>query len=372
MTTPLKVLLVTDYGTPTGGDEILSLDLRDVLRARGHDARLFTTNARSLPLPVLSDYTCTGTTSRWRTLLQSANPFAFTGLKRVLKRFDPDVVHVRSFLTQLSPLILMLLRNRPTVIHFDTLRAICPSGSKLLPRGGECDLERGQVCRREGCVPAQDWLALSLQLAASDRLLNNVDHLCIANSAYTLEAVLLRAAALTLREKPDTTVIIAGDGPQRPALEKLAHALGIASRVEFTGHLSREALDRRIGGAWVHVVPSLWPEPFGLVTIEAMARGTAVVTTATGASVELIRDGNNGLLVPPNDEVALARTLSRLIDAPQQAAEIGRRAREFVVSKASLDAFADAVERMYYRLLDARDGPAPAATRTEADRFGAP
>jgi glycosyltransferase involved in cell wall biosynthesis len=182
----LRVLLLTDYGTPTGGDELLTFDLREGLRARGHDARVLTSDAQPLPVPILSDYTCRGTTSRWRTLLQSANPFAALKLRKVLVEFDPDVVHVRSFLTQLSPLILPLLRNRPSIAHFDTLRAICPAGTKLFPDGQECRVQRGTVCARRRCVPPRDWLVLTPQLQAFDRQVKRDFDLRVANSAFTL------------------------------------------------------------------------------------------------------------------------------------------------------------------------------------------
>jgi hypothetical protein len=64
-----------------------------------------------------ADYTCRGTTSPLRTLLQSANPSAWWQLRRVLAEFRPEVVHVRLFLTQLSPLILPVLRRVPSLYH---------------------------------------------------------------------------------------------------------------------------------------------------------------------------------------------------------------------------------------------------------------
>jgi hypothetical protein len=88
----VKILLVNDYAVPQGGAEILILNLRDALRERGHDARLFASNASEDASRSLADYTCRGTTSRFRTLLQSANPWAAMRLRRVLTVFQPDVV----------------------------------------------------------------------------------------------------------------------------------------------------------------------------------------------------------------------------------------------------------------------------------------
>jgi glycosyltransferase involved in cell wall biosynthesis len=395
---PLKVLLLTDYGTPTGGDELLTLGLRDALRERGHDARLLTSDARPLPAEILADETCHGTTSRWRTLLQAGNPFAAAKLRSVLARFDPDVVHLRSFLTQLSPAILPLLRDRPSLLHLDTPRAICPAGTKLLPDGRRCREPRGTVCVRSGCLPARDWIVLGAQSWLSDRWIRGCFDLCITNSAHMLERlresgiavdefvwngaripehpavrdarpsvafagrlvrekgadVLIRAAARVLRARADVAFVIFGDGPERNALEELVRSLGIGGSVTFPGHLDRADLEARIGGASIQAVPSLWDEPFGLVTIEAMARGTPVVAAATGASVELIEDGVTGRLVAPGEDADLADALLDLLDDPAHADALGHRARAFASAHTSMDTFVDAMERLYHRVVGAR------------------
>ena len=113
----MKVLIVHDYGVLVGGAEYFSVALRDGLRRRGHDVRLFASSAQPLPLENVADYTCFGTMSAARKLLQVANPWAARGLGEALRRFDPDVVHVRMFLTQLSPLILRQLEGYRSLLH---------------------------------------------------------------------------------------------------------------------------------------------------------------------------------------------------------------------------------------------------------------
>lgn len=105
---------MNDYGTATGGAELQMLSLRQGLKERGHDARLFTSHC--IPVqdsPLLADYHCFGTNSRLEVVLETANLSSYFQLKKVLQDFKPDVVHVRLFLTQLSPLILPLLKPFP-------------------------------------------------------------------------------------------------------------------------------------------------------------------------------------------------------------------------------------------------------------------
>ena len=102
----MKILLVNDYAGDTGGAELHMRGLRSQLHARGHDARLFTSTALLRPGDEPPDYACFGTASRFRTLLQTANPWASSRLSDAIDEFKPDLVHVMMFLTQLSPLIL--------------------------------------------------------------------------------------------------------------------------------------------------------------------------------------------------------------------------------------------------------------------------
>ena len=91
------------------------------------------------------------------------------------------------------------------------------------------------------------------------------------------------------------------------------------------------------------VVPSRWPEPFGLVTVEAMLAGCAVVASRHGGSVEIIEDGVTGLLVPPGDVAALAAAVERLATDAVLREKLGSRARQSAKERFGEDAFAQAI-----------------------------
>jgi glycogen(starch) synthase len=121
-------------------------------------------------------------------------------------------------------------------------------------------------------------------------------------------------------------LVLAGDGPERAALEARAAARGIASRVEFLGHVDRATVASLLRGAAVVAVPSRF-EGHPLICLEAMIAGAPLVASAIpGLPVEL-RDGETGLLVPPDDVAALARTLRELAGTPERARALGRAAR---------------------------------------------
>ncbi len=103
-----------------------------------------------------------------------------------------------------------------------------------------------------------------------------------------------------------------GTGPYADALRRRAQAAGLTDRVEFAGLVEHEALPDLYRTADLFVLPSL-EEGLPLALVEAMASGLPAIATAVGGIPTLVRDGENGLLVPPADAPALARALTRLL-----------------------------------------------------------
>ena len=393
----MKILLVNDYGTPTGGTELLTLALRDGLRERGHDARLFTSSARPGIWDSHADYECIGTTSRFRTLLQTANPWAYWQLRRVLAEFQPDVVHVGIFLTQLSPLILPLLKDVPSLYHAHWYRPICPIGTKTLPDGNPCEVPAGAVCYHNRCLPLRDWLPLMLQMKLWRRWRNSFN-LIVANSEAVKSRlveegiepvevvwpsiptrplrpplstpqtvafagrlvrekgvdVLIKAFAIVAKQIPVSKLLIAGDGPEWKSLNMLISSLELTSNVNMLAHLSRPEVERLFDGAWVQVVPSRWAEPFGLVAAEAMMRGTAVVASASGGLSEIVQDGETGFLVQPGNIGALAEALLKLLQDRALSEKVGKVGREIALAKFSEAAYVDRFIQLYQILCQSR------------------
>jgi glycosyltransferase involved in cell wall biosynthesis len=158
-------------------------------------------------------------------------------------------------------------------------------------------------------------------------------------------AALLRAAASLQEDLPRLRIRIVGDGPERSRLETLTDRLGLRPAVTFLGHVPFTTLADEYAACTVFCLPSL-QEGFGLVFVEAMAAGKAIVALAAGAVPELVVDGVNGLLAPPHDDAALATALRRaLTDSPLRArmAETNRtRAKQFSASRMA-DHFLEAV-----------------------------
>jgi glycosyltransferase involved in cell wall biosynthesis len=111
-------------------------------------------------------------------------------------------------------------------------------------------------------------------------------------------------------------VILAGEGPERAALESLARGLGLADRVRFTGRLDAERLTRQYRQASLCVLPTLWTENCPMSVLEAFAHGRPVAASCIGGVPELVREGRTGSLFQRGDAARLSEILHHLLDSP--------------------------------------------------------
>jgi L-malate glycosyltransferase len=170
-----------------------------------------------------------------------------------------------------------------------------------------------------------------------------------------LEQFIGAAAALS-ELHPRARFVVAGepapgDGLYLASLERLAARLGIGNRMVFAGlRLDVPAL---LGASTVAVMPSL-SEAMSNALLESMAAGAPTVATRVGGTPEALTDGETGLLVPPDDNAALARAIDRLLADPATAAGFGRAARRTIEQRFSLRAMVAATEQLYVDLLWSR------------------
>jgi glycosyltransferase involved in cell wall biosynthesis len=141
------------------------------------------------------------------------------------------------------------------------------------------------------------------------------------------------------------------DGKERDRIEKIIAELGMSEFTILPGLLSQEILPNYYAAADVCVIPSHY-EPFGLVTIEAMASGTPVVASNVGGLQFTVANEENGLLVPPQDVLAFAAAIDRIIGNPEWARELGKAGRKRVINKFSWDGVAQQLDELYTQLLE--------------------
>ena len=130
---------------------------------------------------------------------------------------------------------------------------------------------------------------------------------------------------------------VAGDGPSMEDAARLTRELGLQERVDFLGWQSMEELNDLYRWCDMVVVPSVWPEPFGLVGLEAFSHGKPVVGFDVGGIPEWLDHEHTGLLVPVGDVEGLTQAMEKLLCDPELCARMGESGRAEINGRFSMD-----------------------------------
>jgi len=192
-------------------------------------------------------------------------------------------------------------------------------------------IDRGEWRRREG-------------FAATDVLF-----VCVAGlRAVKNHALLLESFARGPASDARAHLLCVGTGELGNDLERQVDVLGLQEKVHLSG--ARQDIPEILNAADVFVLSSDW-EGNPLSVMEAMAAGKPVICTAVGGVPELIEDGENGLLVPPQDVNALAQAMRYLLESPETRLTLGRASASRAVDRFDLQVMTEAYEDLYTTIL---------------------
>lgn len=202
-------------------------------------------------------------------------------------------------------------------------------------------------------VPPSAWAEITLEeklarrrdlrLDPAARLIVQVGRLSPQKGqTHTLEV------AQALRHLPNVQWLLVGDGPLRPSLEATIARMGLGTRVTLVG--GRADVRSFLAAADLFLFPSLH-EGLGIAVLEAMAAALPVIAYEAGPLPEIIDHGTTGVLVPPGNVAALARAVDETLSAGDRSKELGRRARNEVISRFSITRTAEHHAALYRRLL---------------------
>lgn len=159
-------------------------------------------------------------------------------------------------------------------------------------------------------------------------------------------STLLEAARLV----SEARFLVAGEGPERPALEAQIHRLGLERRVSLLGH--RDDVGALLASCDLFVLPSLY-EGLPVSVLEAMAAEKPVVATAIGGTDEAVVDGSTGLLIPAGNPAALAEAIRRVLGDPALARRFAEAGRQRVFAEFSAERMVLRVSELYEEILAA-------------------
>jgi len=296
-------------------------------------------------------------------------------LMRIMREFRPDLVHMntsipllrhaalassllripaihhgRSFL-QATPLdVRLLLPNARGLIFIS--QAVADAQLAVMPHPPRYEVIPNAVPVADYAVTV-DAAAVRRSLGASPTgpLLGMVGRI----TPWKGQHIFVEALALLRRQFPDVQGVLVGpaeeaDGPgYADRVKQQAQSLGLSDCLHFSGY--RDDIPEVLAALDVVVHASVKPEPFGRVIIEGMAAGKPVVGSRAGGALEIISDGVDGLLTPPDDPVALAGALSRLLVDPELSARLGNAARRTARDRFDVAAHVAAVQNFYEQVM---------------------
>lgn len=379
----MNILHVNDHYNRAGGVQQYILEVGELLGQQGHKNSILYTKQQA-------------------TTIQDGNWPAYhiphdhsninTAVDGVLQLEKPDVAYIHHVA---SPEIIMALtRSLPTVAYVHGFAAVCPGLAKYYRRGDE-------VCSRAfglGCIPMHYLRSCSAArrptvlyrlmmttyklvqaLKTVAKLLvgsHYMRQLLVQNGFLSERITVLPPHFIYDRETPSTQspkrvkdenfilyagrlelekglphllqamaklpastrLKVAGDGSLTQQYMVLAQQLGLSNRVEFLGWQSPEALKALYRHATMLVMPSIMPEPFGKVGIEALYNGKPVVAFNVGGIPDWLQDGVNGFLVEPANSHQLAQKIDQLLQDSVLRHRMGEAGRQFALEQYRADA----------------------------------
>jgi len=159
---------------------------------------------------------------------------------------------------------------------------------------------------------------------------------------------LIDAMAQVVKKHPKTRLLLVGDGSQKEKLQEQCRALGLLDLVKFTGFQKDPASFIEIMD--VFVLASL-NEGMGRVILEAMVYGKPIIATKVGGVPELVHEGKNGLLVPPQNADALSAAMIKLVEHQELREEMSKQSKTIVGAQFDLDKMVKDIEGLYNQLL---------------------
>jgi phosphatidyl-myo-inositol alpha-mannosyltransferase len=338
----VRVALACPYAWDSpGGVQVHVRELGERLRGRGHQVLVLTPSrnrpadpwVRAVGRPVEVPYNRS-------TAPIDPRPWSMRPVRRLLLAFRPDVVHAHEPFTPSTSMWAMLSSRAPVVATFHSgadrsllfdlatpvLRRIA---RRVAVRIGVSERAAAFARTRLGgefrVIP--NGLDVHSFATAEPADLDPGRRLLFVGRLHRRKGfpVAVEAFRLLAEVRPDIRLIVAGDGEERAAAERLNPSL--RNRVTMLGPVPHDQLPRCYAACDVLVAPSVGGESFGYVLLEAMAGGLPVVASRIPGYDEVVRDGREGFLVPPGNSRAVADAAAKVLDDPALAQTMGDAGR---------------------------------------------
>ncbi|MDD5638523.1 MAG: glycosyltransferase family 4 protein [Candidatus Pacebacteria bacterium] len=366
----MKILMISDYVAPIGGAEIYMKNLSKLLMVNGHEVDTWGSDL----------------TEKKDQLFSVANPYFFLKLARILREKRYDIIHIHSFISVLSPLVLAaiaIFNNSPVVMHIHNSLLICPfSGvtddykicpdhKKIFSLHKKCKrplkrksnlfydlakLFRFSLSRYLAKKIVNIFICPSISLSKLIKESLFLEEKEIVTLPYFVEKsvkiksetktkiknnqlvfvgriskekgldVAIKAVSLLLEESDlykNILFKIVGDGPDFANLLDLTKKLGCSNSVRFVGRVDNDKVDNYYQESIALIVPSLWIENSPVAIYEAMRNKRPIVASNIGGLTDLVLDNKNGFLFKTGDCKSLAKAIKKIYGNSEKSIKMG-------------------------------------------------
>lgn len=408
----MKILMINSFHYMRGGGERCFFDLSDLLRSHGHEVIPFCMDhPQSFPSEYSEDFVSfidfptemakpgVGTKLRVVERVMYSRE-ARRKVEALIKKVQPDLVHIHGFIHEMSTSILPALKaaGLPVVQTLHDYKLVCPNTS-FVSNGRVCEACKGGKyynmtryrCKRGSLSasllataemyfheifrlyqPNIDLFICPSQFLADKMVEHGVrkpltvipnfirpdsfqpcyesdNYFVFAGRLVRMKGVLTLLEAMR-RVKTDAELVIAGAGELEPELHQFVEQNNLTN-VRFVGHLNTADLSSLVQRAIFTVIASEGYENYPMTVIESFACGTPVIGSRIGGIPEQVMHGVNGLLFEPADAAGLAEQMQRLLDNRAEALEMGRAGRRQIESINGPDAHYEQTMAAYRSIL---------------------
>lgn len=366
----MKILKVVDLGYQSGGAEIGILELKNGFEKKGHIVKILSSDIqKGDKLERFNDFEFKAIkpSNPFKILLNLFNPYAYFKFKKILKEYNPDIVHLHT-MQHISPSILFALKKTPAVITIHGPEVFLKSLSlwTLLPNhfnGQEFSYKNLNI---EGKlhyfyhVYIQRYvykigfknidLFIGISSFITELTKNEYSPVVNINNFVTLlnykeikfnnnllfigriEKVkgidyLIKAMPKIIEKFPDTKLTIAGTGGYFEELKNLIKILKLEKNILIVGKVSHKNIEKLFHKTSIVIVPSTWPEAFGKVGVEAMSTGRPVIATKIGGIPEWLDNNKTGYLINTRNSDEIANKTIKLLSNRKLLKRFGKNAR---------------------------------------------
>lgn len=374
----MKILRIVSSGFEEGGVENGIVTTNPLLKSLGCEVRVMASDRR-MEMPRFDDYNFKAISSFniGKYLFHIFHPYSFFLLKKILKKYKPDLIVLHT-MAEVSPSVLFALKKTPAIMMVhgpeeytkSLINWYLPTSDfkshsheikDLTIYGWLHYLYIKYITRFVYLLGMRNIDVVVTLSNYMHRLVKSdgIDNVYIPNGAVLLNEkplptkrivsyvgrvekykgvdVLVRAIPNIIKNYPEIEFFIVGDGSYKKTLEKMILDLNISKNVKLLGHLSRDLVKKVYEDSLIIVIPSIWPEAFGKVGIEAMSVGRPIIATNVGGVSDWLIDGKTGYLIEPNNPKEISDKVSKLLSRPdileEMSVESKKRAKDFSLEK---------------------------------------